>query len=163
MCPFYSTMSISTRLSLVLIYLCIHCHLQCSYCAYLFIHCHLQCSYCNKSWKCGIFVMAFYYTHNTRSKWHGLYALVQVITNRLCYRHTPVRWCMVYELCYINKIALPCLYKLRPNTEQRHAIRTVRNIVNEHRWAHHITSHHIKKSMCPPHGIMGRLCRHITI
>src|SRR4029434_4555454 len=29
------------------------------------------------------------------------------------------------------------LYKLRPNTEQRHAIRTVRNIVKEHRWALH--------------------------
>src|SRR4029434_8415633 len=51
------------------------------------------------------------------------------------------------------------LYKLRPNTEQRHAIRTVRNIVKEHRWA---LVHHIEKSMCPPHGIMGRLCRHVT-
>src|SRR4029434_3631138 len=58
---------------------------------YLFIHCHFQCSYCNKSRKCGIFVMAFYYILNTMPKWHGLYALVQVITNRLCYRHTPVQ------------------------------------------------------------------------
>ena len=34
------------------------------------------------------------------SKWHGLYALLQVITNRLCYRHTPV-----YVQCLI---ALTC-------------------------------------------------------
>ena len=52
------------------------------------------------------------------------------------------------------------LYKLRPNTEQRHAMRTVRNIVKEHRWA---LVHHIEESMRPPHGIMGRLCRHVTI
>src|SRR4029434_7728616 len=56
---------------------------------YLFIHCPFQCSYCNKSRKCGIFVMAFYLSLKT-TQWHGLYALVQVITNRLCYRHTPV-------------------------------------------------------------------------
>src|SRR4029434_5496688 len=61
---------------------------------YLFIHCHFQCAYCNRSRKCGIFVMAFYSSHsltlNTTQCEIGLYALVKVITNRLCYRHTPV-------------------------------------------------------------------------
>ena len=29
--------------------------------------------------------------HNTLTKWHGLYALVQVTTIRLCYSHTPAQ------------------------------------------------------------------------
>src|SRR4029434_5219895 len=51
------------------------------------------------------------------------------------------------------------LYKLCPNTEQRHVIRTVRNIVREHALVHHIEYNSVR----PPHGIMERLCRHVII
>src|SRR4029434_8205530 len=66
-----------------------------------------------------------------------------------------------YKLSRTDCATVTHLYKLRPNIEQRHEIRTVRNIVKEHRWAS--ASHRIEKSMCPPHGIMGRLCRHFTV
>ena len=65
-----------------------------------------------------------------------------------------------YKLSRRDCATVTHLYKLSPNTEQRHAMRTVRNIVKEHRWA---LVHHIEESMRPPHGIMGRLCRHVTI
>ena len=42
-----------------------------------------------------------------------------------------------YKLSRTDCATVTHLYKLRPNTEQRHAIRTVRNIVKEHRWALH--------------------------
>src|SRR4029434_3510899 len=91
--------------------------------------------YCNKSRKCVIFVMAL----NTTQCQNGT---------------AFIPW---YKLSRTDCVTVTHLYKLRPNTEQRHAIRTVRNMVREHRWA----LHHIEKSMCPPHGIMGRLCRQV--
>src|SRR4029434_2631265 len=109
---------------------------------YVFIHCHLQCSYFNKSRKCGIFVMAFYLTLNT----------IQ------CQNGTGFMPC--YKLSRTDCATVTHLYKLRPNTEQRHAMRTVRNMVKEHRGA---LVQHIEERMRPPHSIMGRLCRHVTI
>src|SRR4029434_5829576 len=62
-----------------------------------------------------------------------------------------------YKLSRTDCATVTHLYKLRPNTEQRHAIRTVRNIVKEHRRA----LHHREKYRCAPHAIMGRLCRQV--
>ena len=50
-----------------------------------------------------------------------------------------------YKLSRTDCATVTHLYKLRPNTEQRHAIRTVRNIVKEHRWALH--HRHVYMSM----------------
>src|SRR4029434_1854781 len=57
---------------------------------------------------------------------------------------------MARALCPATRSRTDCatvthLYKLRPNTEQRHAIRTVRNIVKEHLWALH--HRHVYMSM----------------
>src|SRR4029434_7750444 len=87
-----------------------------------------------------------------------------------------------YKLSRTDCATVTHLYNLRPNTEQRHAIRTVRNIVKQYRCHVYMSMrfdmyiclcaltciyvyalHHIEKSMCPPHGIMGRLCLHVTI
>ena len=50
-----------------------------------------------------------------------------------------------YKLSRTDCATVTHLYKLRPNTEQRHAIRTVRNIVKEHRRALH--HRHVYMSM----------------
>src|SRR4029434_1751050 len=78
--------------------------------------------------------------HNTMSKWHGF-----------------MPW---YKLSRRDCATVTHLYKLSPNTEPRHAMRTIRNIVKAHRSA---LVHHIEEDMRPPHGIMGRLFRHVTI
>src|SRR4029434_488996 len=73
-CQFYSTMAISTRLSLVVMYL---------FTAISSVH--ILTNHGSAEYLLWLFIK-----HNTMPKWHGLYALLQVITNRLCYRHTPV-------------------------------------------------------------------------
>src|SRR4029434_4780046 len=86
MCPFYSTMSISTRLSFVLNYLS-SVHIVLIYLFTAICSVHIVTNHGRAEYQYGFLLNT---KNNTMSKWHGLYALVQVITNRLCYHHTPV-------------------------------------------------------------------------
>src|SRR4029434_3471028 len=121
-------MAVSTRLSLVVIYL---------FTAISSVHTvtnHGSAEY---------FFYTFYYTLNTTHCQNGTGFMP---------------W---YKLSQTDCATVTHLYNLCPNTEQQHVIRTVRNIVREHRGA---LVHHIEyNSMHPPHDIMGRLCRQVTI
>src|SRR4029434_7029255 len=88
MCPFYSTMSISTRLSLVLNYLFTSiCSVQIVLIYFFTAICsvHMVTNHGSAEYMLWLFIK-----HNAMSKWHRLYALVKVITNRLLPSHTCI-------------------------------------------------------------------------
>src|SRR4029434_6200443 len=95
MCPFYSTMSISTRLSLVLNYL---------FTAICSVH--IVTNHGSVVYLLWLFIKHLYTIH--------------------CHNGTGfMPWC---KLPRTDCATVTHLYKLCPNTEKRHVIRTVRNI-----------------------------------
>src|SRR4029434_3007561 len=121
MCPFYSTMSVSTRLSLVLIYLF------------------------TAIWSVHIVT-----THGSAEYLLWLFFITKNNTVKMARALCP-------GTSYHEQTVLPSHTCISSVPTQNNDMQLVRNIVKEHRWA----LHHIEKSMCPPHGIMGRLCRQV--